>query len=237
MASFFDPPPDPPEPPKRPALPPPRPWHGVPGGVIGRTVALNLVLGRSAKAAIWIASVTAYPDVFEFEVEIRHRDRAAFSHDFPWPDGLHRGVEELDPELFRLGLQFSDGRKATNVNPGPGFWPRDRDTPPAGLILSEGGGGGGGDAAGGSRWRQEYWVWPLPPEGPLAFVCEWPIADIPETRSEIDSAPFRDAANEAVILWSGSETGGGFDGWSRETYRIDLPESPPDAPSPGDPPA
>lgn len=235
MASFFDPPPDPPEPPERPAAPPLPPWHGVPGGVIGRTIALNLVLGRSTKAAIWIASVTAYPEVFEFKVEIRHHDREV-SDEFLWPHGLRRSAGELHPELLRLGVQFSDGRKATNVNPGSGFWPRDRDTPPAGPILSEGGGGGGGDGAGGSRWQQEYWVWPLPPEGPLAFVCEWPIADIPETRSEIDSAALRDAANEAVILWSGGETGGGFDSWTGETYRMELPESPPEA-NPGDQPA
>ena len=233
MSSFFDPPPPPPEPPERPRPRPHRPWHGVPAGVVGRTVALDLVLGRSATAAVWIPSVTVYPEVFEFQLEIRHRDREALSHQFMWPHGPSRRAGELDPELLRFGLQFSDGSKATNLYPGPA--PRDPDRPPAGPILAGGGGGGGGDAAGGSRWQYEYWVWPLPPEGPLVFVCEWPIGDIPETRSEMDSAPLRDAARDAVALWSGSEPEGDSGDWSYETHIVELPQAPSESPKPADP--
>lgn len=46
MASFFEPPPPPPE---RPPQPPRRPWAGARDAVIGKTVALNLVIGRSEK--------------------------------------------------------------------------------------------------------------------------------------------------------------------------------------------
>jgi hypothetical protein len=196
MASFFEPPPPPPE---RPALPPRRPWHGVPPGVVGRTVALNLVLHQSANAVVWVPSVTVYPDVFEFDVEIRHRlDGVNWSDQFGL---LHsrRADGELDPELLRFGIELSDGRKATNLNPGFPF--PDVGTPPAGPILGGVDGGGGGGGAGGGRWQYGYYVWPLPPEGPFAFVCEWPIADIPETRTEIDSALLRDAAADAIIVW------------------------------------
>ncbi len=37
-------------------------------------------------------------------------------------------------------------------------------------------------AGGGPRsafWR--WWAWPLPPAGPLEFVCEWPALGIPES--------------------------------------------------------
>jgi hypothetical protein len=33
-----------------------------------------------------------------------------------------------------------------------------------------------------------------PPAGPLAFVCEWPLRGIVETRAEIDAAPILEAA-------------------------------------------
>jgi hypothetical protein len=33
----------------------------------------------------------------------------------------------------------------------------------------------------------EHWVWPLPPAGPFALVCEWPSRGIGETRVEIDA--------------------------------------------------
>jgi len=207
---------------------------GVPGGVVGRTVALNLVLGQSAKAVVWIPSVTVYPDGFELQLEIRQRDGEGWSDPFSLLHhrGSRRPDGELDPELLRFGLELSDGRKATNVNPGTG--PGDWDSPPAGPILSEGGGGGGGLAGGGSRLQYDYWIWPLPPEGPLAFVCEWPIADIPETRTEIDSALLREAAAEAVIVWRENENVAPPSA-TVEVHRVVLPSEPPEAAGPDDP--
>ncbi len=232
MSSFFEPPPLPPEPPERPARPPRRPWHGGPNRVVGRTVALNLVLGQSDKGVIWIPSVTAYPDVFEFQVEIRYQGDA---DGFPDVRGAalaptHRSADaELDPEVLRLGIQLSDGGKATTRYPGFPFpGPSGRDIPPAGPIL----GGGGGDAG----WNYRYWVWPLPPEGPLAFVCEWPIADIPETRSEIDSTLLRDAAADAIIVWPENESEASHDGGSTmdNVWRVVLEPEPSKPPGPAE---
>jgi hypothetical protein len=206
---------------------------GVPGGVVGRTVALNLVLGQSAKAVIWIPSVTVYPDGFELQLEIRQRDEEGWSDQFSLLHhrGSRRPDRELDPELLRFGIELSDGRKATNLNPGTGpYW----DDPPAGPILSGGDGGGGGLAGGGARLHYGYWVWPLPPEGPLSFVCEWPIADIPETRNEIDSALVRDAGADAVLLWSDIDTRSDSGGWTRSTHRVQLPGPPAEPADPDD---
>jgi hypothetical protein len=79
-----------------------------------------------------------------------------------------------------------------------------------------------------------YWVWPLPPEGPLAFVCEWPIADIPETRTEIDSALLRDAAADAVIVWPENESdafhgGSSTTGYEQRVVLTPDPSKPPEA--------
>ena len=64
-------------------------------------------------------------------------------------------------------------------------------------MLREHGGGGGGTA-----WDTEYWLWPLPPAGPFAFVCEWPARGIAESRAEIDAAAILEAAGRASTLWS-----------------------------------
>lgn len=214
MASFFESPPPPLEPPER-QEPPRRPWHGPSGAVVGRSVALNLVLGRSEKAALWIPSLVVYPDGFEFSVEIRHRlDEEEFGHPFfmhlHHPRQRRRPEGGLDPDFVRLGIEFSDGGRATNLTERMPFAvPGEPDEPPQGPVLGHGRGGGGG----GGRWEITFWVWPLPPPGPLAFVCEWPVADIPETRQEIKSALVRDAAGDAAVLWpdehrSGSGGGG-----------------------------
>jgi hypothetical protein len=176
---------------------------------MGTTVALNLMLGRSDKAALWIPAATVYRDGFEFDIQIRHLFDERLFDPFNNHHLCHqrRSPEEgLDPGLLRFGIQFSDGRKATNLPGGMPFW-RGSDTPPEGPILWPGGGGGGGvsDGRGGS-YRHCFWVWPLPPEGSLAFVSEWPAADIPETRNDIDSALLLDAAADAITVWTENES-------------------------------
>jgi hypothetical protein len=42
---------------------------------------------------------------------------------------------------------------------------------------------------GGGHLHQDrsYWVWPLPPVGPLTFMCEWAAFDIPEMLADTDA--------------------------------------------------
>ena len=65
-----------------------------------------------------------------------------------------------------------------------------------GVALNPGGFGGG------LRHRNwSYWVSPLPPAGPVTFVCEWAAAGIPETRASLDGQLIVDAARRSVRLW------------------------------------
>jgi len=57
--------------------------------------------------------------------------------------------------------------------------------------------GGGGPRL--QFWR--WWAWPLPPAGPLEFVCEWPAFGITETRAGIDAQMILDAAQRSIRLW------------------------------------
>lgn len=93
--------------------------------------------------------------------------------------------------MLKFGVEFSDGRKATNLSVrGTGT-----GEPQEPVLWSMGGGGGGG------RWRQDFWVWPLPPAGPLAFVCEWPAAGVALSRAEADARQLLDAAARAVAIF------------------------------------
>ena len=75
--------------------------------------------------------------------------------------------------------------------------------------MGKGGGGGAG------RWHQGFWMWPLPPIGPLFFVCEWPAAEIPLTRVEVDSQPLRDAAGRSRELFPNQASAVRGSTWSR----------------------
>lgn len=185
----------PPTPPPEPEPEPPRPAWLKPEAVIAAVVAEQRLLARTDDAVVAITGLLAYPTGFEFTLSavLRREDRRGHMADpvlHGWP-GRHD--EEPPPaEFLRLGVQFADGRVATNLNRPP-FRP---DAQPAGPLLLPDGGGGGG-----RRYDMTYWVWPLPPPGPVAFICQWPAHGIPESRVEIDAQLILDAAARAVDLW------------------------------------
>ena len=107
---------------------------------------------------------------------------------------------DLPDELFRAGFQFADGSKVTSlagVLPAPAaVVDTALDQEPEGPLLVPRGGGGGGQS-----WSHRLWLWPLPDERPLSFVCEWPALGIALTRAEIDLDPIREAAGRSLQLW------------------------------------
>jgi hypothetical protein len=197
VSDFFDvpvpPPPEPPEP-RRPE------WFGPPDNVIGVTVPLGVTLVRTDDLALAAPGATAYPTGIAFEVVLllreQVRDPLAF-HPFHM---FHGGARE---EALRLGVQFSDGRKATSLE---SRFPHEPNERPSGPLLMPHGGGGGG-----RRWDVSFWLWPLPPAGTLELVCEWPARGIPLRRVSVDSDRLLEAASQAAPLWP---DGGGSDGGS-----------------------
>lgn len=224
MSFFKLPPPEPPRP-----SPLRHPWHGPADGVIGHTLALNLVLGRSENAAVWIASLTVYPEGFVSAAAASARLEEALYED-PFHSrhlfARRHGAGELPPELLRLGIEFADGRKATSLD-----WPRGRGHDPhempEGPILRPFGGGGGG-----GRWNHTFYVWPLPPGDQLTFVCEWPSAGIGLTRAETEAEPIRLAAAEAVrVFEAGADRRGAeSSGWSTHAVSASTGDPEPDDP-------
>ena len=74
------------------------------------------------------------------------------------------------------------------------------DSEPSEPILRPRGGGGTSHYQF-SRW----WAWPLPPSGPLEFICQWPTLRSGETRVGIDAQLIIDAARQSVQLWPEDE--------------------------------
>jgi hypothetical protein len=64
-------------------------------------------------------------------------------------------------------------------------------------VLHPGGGSGGM-----RRYDVQYWLWPLPPPGPILVVCEWGDMGIELTTQSIEADPFLEAATRARSLWS-----------------------------------
>jgi hypothetical protein len=166
--SLFEPPPNPPEPPPEPAR---APWMR-PEAVLGSVAPVNFVLARTETVAGALWGITVFGSGFEFTVasitpkRLPHRLRM---HPFELiydvrsggdvPADLVRRRQHRHEPSARLRLRWTRAaRRATE--------------PKAASRVLLPGGGGGSDR----YWTQQYWCWPLPPPGPLTFVCEWPAS-------------------------------------------------------------
>lgn len=185
--------------------------------------AVSGLLGRTDGLAVGITTVEAYTAGFSFSIAVRVRNGRAGRRGHQLHElivGHSRdGSEAPTPdERLLLGLEYADGRLATNIEPIPWLGDPDAaDLPDDTLVLSMSGGGGGS-----SRFDYGYWVTPLPPPGPLTFVCAWQALGITETRTTVDAGAVLDAASRAVVLWP----------WQPEEPEP-LSPSPPPAPSSG----
>jgi hypothetical protein len=159
-----------------------------------------LLLARTDTVVVAAGRIAVYPEGFEFTVWVVGRPGEELAHfDLPlaWAGRPRRAKSgEVPPEIFRFGIQFSDGSKATTLE-AHRYIGRPPEQPPSGPVLW----GRHGGSRGANSSEQVYWVWPLPPEGPLAFVCEWPANNIPLTRVEIDAGVILQAATRVEELW------------------------------------
>lgn len=210
--SFFEPPPPPePEEPFRQPV-----WLGPPGNEVGIAVPLNLLLARTDDVAVSLLCATAFSTGFELAGTVRTREQLDTLHEAFVMHHRPGRSRELEPEFFRFGLEFADGRKATNL--GYPFHHDRRDADPSQPVLVPRGSGGGGNS-----WQMNWWVWPLPPPGPLAVVCEWPAQGITLVRHDIDAGTLLAAAAGVEQLWPNGNASGGSGASSVQIFARHAP--------------
>jgi hypothetical protein len=165
-----------------------------------------LLLARTDNTVVGLTDVRGYPNGFVFLLRLRWGLVADRYEEVPWPFPDWGSPDPLDGELFpdellRFGVKFAEGRRVTNMDQYP-FVPEELplDQP----VLVEGGGVGseGGRMGRGAFGDLELAVQPLPPPGPLAFVCAWPSRGIPEVQVEIDAGLVLEAAAAAVPFFA-----------------------------------
>jgi hypothetical protein len=171
------------------------PWHGPPSGTLPGIVPLDRVLARTEKAAVCLTTVAAYASGFQIDVLVILEDEGAEVDVF----GFFRRVRRtagIPSDMMRFGIQFADGAKVTNTDQRTDLEGRPAGGEPLGPVMMscEGRSGGG-------NWEQAYWIWPLPPSGPLVFVCEWPEYGVELTRWEMDAQEILDAAARAKVIF------------------------------------
>ncbi len=187
---------------------------GDPQAVLPGVVAVEMILGRDARAAVFVGSLEVYPARVEFTVRIVTASR-------DWlpavPRGIRstvdsgrRGSQELMPgaslrsalDNLQFAVEFSDGRRAVSAGRSASGEELER----VGPVLWPGGRSGGGRIGGGTSWFQGFTLWPLPPPGPLRFTCEWPTAGLAASHAEMDAQLVLDAAARARVVFGAAES-------------------------------
>ncbi len=189
--------PEPPPPADHDDEPAPIAWLNPPGDVLPGIVPVELLLGRSDLAAVMLTGLRAFPTGVAMTMHVHTRGRLPrFSlHDelFDGPFD-HNQDEAWQRDRLKWGFEYADGRRATNLGPWPDLGSTDQ--PPDHPVLMGGGGGGDGHTA-----DRDYWLWPLPPAGPLMVVCEWLQLGIERTSSRLEGAAVVAAAARARAVW------------------------------------
>jgi hypothetical protein len=160
--------PDPPAP-ERHAQPA---WIGQPGNEAPVAVPLQLVVGRSERAAVLLGSARVYSSGVELEVTMLHRGEPLWHYH---PLHLHPG--QAKETLLRLAVVCADGSRAEVAR--RGFHGREEGR----AFTPNGGGGGEG------RFSYRLRLWPLPPPGSVEVVCAWPAYGVEETTSPRTTMP------------------------------------------------
>ena len=156
MSDFFEPPPPPPGPLREHRQPE---WFGPPDNVVGVVVPMDLTLARTDELALVLRSVDRVPDGREVR-----RSRSSSASRSPTRSASCRSTRDAsadDDDVLRLGVQYADGGKATNMEL-PFIRANPEERPPGPVLMPRGGGGGG------RHWDVSFWLWPLPKEDPFA---------------------------------------------------------------------
>ncbi len=152
--------------------PPKQPWFGPPGDEVGVPVHTRVVLASQPRLFIAVTDCVAYSSGFSIAIAIRSKDN------------LH------DPGV-QIGVRFSDGQAALAEG-----LIGDLDNQPGPFISLQAGSGGGGTA------NFNYFIWPLPPDGPVMITCKWPARGLQAAGKELNGAAIRAAGLKSHSVWS-----------------------------------
>ena len=140
---------------------------------------------------MWVDAFRVFPSGFQFTLTLRANPAVSDLIAGLEFDSLPRGDGR---NVLELRLRYADGRETSGLI--PEIVQAERD----GLVL-----GGPRFEGGAHGWEFRWWVWPLPPRGPVELSCEWRAACIARTSVEIDGGILLDAAVTADVLWPEAE--------------------------------
>ncbi|OMH34815.1 hypothetical protein [Tersicoccus sp. Bi-70] len=178
----------------------PRPaWWGPPDDEIPVAWAHPAVLGVSDHVAVALLGADVFRSGIDLRIERRLRRHSMSRGDWARHREAFLGRESEDtPGRLRYGVVLSNGQRVLDgAHHGP---TEDPFTEPRSSVLIRSGGGGGGDDRSYST-TEGLWLWPLPPQGPLDLVFQWPDLGLPEAHVRLDGTAIVALSGRATCMW------------------------------------
>lgn len=154
-----------------------------PDNEVAATVELDAILVRHDDLSVALEGAKVYSTGVLFTLRVLTR------RDRPDVQGIFFGGR---PDAFLFGVEFADGSRAVNTGSPGGRW---SSVPGLPMLASHGGGGGDRSV------RQEYFLTPVPPAGPLTFYVYCDALGIGQTSTTVDAAPLVEALSRVAELW------------------------------------
>lgn len=170
-----------------------------PGDELPALFAVSEVLGRGDDVVIALTGAHVYSDGVELLVDrhLRRGSRDAREWQLAQMDFTgHWGPATNGAERLRWGLVLGDGERVF----ADGHFGVPEPGPTGGYTVRLTGGGGSG-AGEGYSMHEGLWLHPLPPEGPLELVLQWPAFGVEESRVIVDGGQLRALAASVRPLW------------------------------------
>ena len=108
---------------------------------VPRPLAVDRLVWRSDAYAITVGDVHVFSDMFDFTVSTLVRAPDQSDDRLGTRSMRRRPMEEVTPDFLRIGLQYADGRAATNLT-----WTYPDDADPATTLVLKAQGGGSSPA-------------------------------------------------------------------------------------------
>lgn len=185
---FFEPPPPQSNPEHRKWSPPL--WDRPSEGSIPEILAVNELVHQNDDAIVMLDTLGIYPNGFTIQVSIHLNPHRA-------QETTQRFHGAARMQMVLAGVRFADGREGGRRPQGGAILVQDdQGVPTEPHVGFHGGGGGSGG------WRFGFWVFPLPPDGPLDIFIGLPTDDAIEAKVTLDGAQVRSAAAQARVVWT-----------------------------------
>lgn len=199
--TFFPPDPEMPEPEE--SAPVRSPWWAAPDDELPALLPVTALLAVTDHVAVALVGVAVYRDGVEFRLEGSLRRNGAGARD--WADicthfvGHYPMGGDVDVHArLRLGVELGDGERVFADR--FAYMEEEPTVDSTRHRLTRMQGGAGGDSHSYTS-TDRLWLWPLPPQGPLQLVMQWPALGIDERRITLDGTDMLAIAGNARPFW------------------------------------